>query len=442
MLSEQDHVLIGLSGGPDSVCLTVILNNLRTDFNLSLSALYIDHQLRPDEVEREIAFCRGFCESLDIRFHIRSIDVRGFAKQERLNLQEAARELRYRTYQEVAGEINATKIALGHNADDQAETMIMRLIRGAGRRGLSGMPSRRKQIIRPLIETERAGIEAFLGEMNQDSMIDSSNLRDDYLRNWLRHTFFREIKQWNPAVIADMNRAADILREEDEYLEVLVTKTLMRLISRKGDQSIELFLNPMEIIDRPLLRRILRRAVDSVRGLRRISLAHIDDILGLLRSGKAGDRVHLPDGIRAVRKYATLLITAESLPGIAARDLNVPGETVLDEIGMAVGAHILTAKEPAAGDRNSVLLDLEKIALPLRVRMRRDGDVFYPSGFGQKKKLQDFFVDEKIPRDDRQRVPIITSGNDIIWIAGFRADERFKATETTKKYLRLTIKKL
>ena len=162
MLAEGDNVLIGLSGGPDSVCLSIILDKLKEDFGLTLSAVYVDHGLRPDEVEHEKSFCKKLCSSLGITFFSKSVDVRGYAKKKRLSKQEAARELRYQVFEEIAGNVNATKISLAHNADDQAETFLMRLLRGSGPKGLSCIPPVRGKIIRPLIEIEKREIENFL----------------------------------------------------------------------------------------------------------------------------------------------------------------------------------------------------------------------------------------------------------------------------------------
>ena len=180
MLSEDDCVLIGLSGGPDSVCLAVILDKLKKDFNLSLHALYVDHGLRPDEVGKEEEFCGELCSKLEINFFSESVDVKSHVKRKGINIQEAARELRYTAYDNAAARVRATKIALGHNADDQAETLLISLFRGSGRKGLSGMPPVRNSgyrvqgsgfsvkndilIIRPLIEIERSEIEEFLSQ--------------------------------------------------------------------------------------------------------------------------------------------------------------------------------------------------------------------------------------------------------------------------------------
>ena len=177
MLYEGDRVLIGLSGGPDSVCLLHALNNLKDEYKLALHAIYIDHGLRPDEIPAEIEFCKKFCETLGVPFITKSFDVKSYAMDYGLNKQEAARELRYKAFDETSLEINASRIALAHNTDDQAETFFMRILRGTGQRGLTGIPPVRGKIMRPLIEIERKDIEEFLDSISQSFMVDSSNLK-------------------------------------------------------------------------------------------------------------------------------------------------------------------------------------------------------------------------------------------------------------------------
>lgn len=450
MLSSGDHVLIGLSGGPDSVCLAVVLGRLRDEFNLNLSAVYINHCLRPEEIEKEISFCRRFCEERSITFYERTVNVRKHAEEAGANVQESARDLRYKMYEDVAAETGAVKIALGHNADDQAETVLMRLIRGSGRRGLTGIPPVRGGIIRPLIELERQNIEEFLagvkcevhGHSGKSYIIDTSNFKEEYLRNWIRRSLLEEVRKRNPAVVHDICRTAGIIREEDEYLELQVTKTLMRMISRKSDSHIELFAGPLETLEKPLLRRVLRRAIDATMGLRGISFTHVEDIIKLIRYGKAGDRIHLPKNIRVVREYSLLKITAEAVVSIVEREIQPPCEVNINEINSVLKASIEYRTEKDVDCRESIVMDADALSFPLKVRARADGDFFYPFGFGKKKKLHDFFVDEKVPRDVRGRIPVVLSGDDIVWVAGYRADDRFKVTGKTERILKLEIKKV
>jgi tRNA(Ile)-lysidine synthase len=440
MFSESDIVLIGLSGGADSVCLTLVLHRLMKQNERLLNAVYVDHGLRPEEVRAEIEFCRNLCKKLGIGFVTRSVDARKVAEQEKLNLQESARELRYSIFEEVSDELDATRIAVGHTADDQAETVLMRLVRGAGRRGLSGIPYVRGKIIRPLLDIRREDIEKYLLERQFKFVTDASNLKAEYLRNRLRQEVIPILKKDNPSVTESINRTADILREEERYLETATTKTMMRLISRKTDKSIELFLIPLMNIHRAILRRILKRALGEIGADRGIELTHIDELIHLIKDNRSGDMINLPKEIRAVKSYSTLLLTKEVFTGLQTRYIDVPGETPFGEKGLSIISE-LSDKSVEITDRNTAVFDFERLVLPLQLRQRRKGDFFYPAGFGRRKKLQDFFVDEKVPREKRDSVPLIVSGEDIVWVAGYRMDERFRVTDRTEKCLRLIIAK-
>lgn len=439
MFGEGEKVLIGLSGGPDSVCLLHVLNLLKPECRLSLAAVYVDHNLRPDETPGEIAFCRQLCDQLHIDFILKSVDVKAHAKEKGLNKQEAARELRFRMFDEAARETGAGRIALAHHADDQAETILMRLLRGAGPQGLSGIPARRGNIIRPLLEVEKAHIDAYLDSKKIPFVTDSSNLKTDYLRNSLRLAVIPELRKINPKLTSSIASTAAILQEEERYFGIIVTKTLMKMISRKTAHRIELFLSPMENMDRVILRRVLRRAVAETEGLRGIGFVHIEDIMHLVRYGSAGDRIYLPKGIRVIKEYSLLIITSERPIRIASYILQPPGEVAIIGAGLVMKASTGEMPGDFGDGKSEVLLDAGKMQFPLEIRARQPGDFFYPLGFGKRKKLQDYFVDEKVPRDERDAVPVVVSGGEIIWVSGYRADERFRATENTKKFLRLVI---
>ena len=566
MLLSRQTVLIGLSGGPDSVCLLHILSGLKEEMSLSLYAAYIDHGLRPLDLPGEIQFCKELCERLSVPLKIRAVNVKEFAVQKGLSRQEAARQLRYQSLQEIAQEVGASRIALGHNADDQVETFFINILRGTGPKGLSGIPPVRANIIRPLIEIERREIEEFLDKNGINYIIDPSNLKDIYLRNRLRHKIIPELKRINPSFTETMIRSMRILREEEGYFDIIVTKTLMRLISSRNSATerpsnghlcdsaterqsdshidekilpckklshyrtdarshyflsycrtnakegrIELFLSPMEAIDIVILRRVFRRVIDEIMGLREVSFRHIEDILELVTKGRSGDRLYLPEGVRIIKGYSTLIITTEPPVRIGNYTLSIPGEVLIKETGVRIKAEILSEQQmgstescrtsevessQAAGisrniniflplwkrgikgdlkmkcpffykispgpsfpkrgimeltslsfknccctalPRYCAIFDADKVSSTLTIRPRQKGDFFYPMGFGKRKKLQDFFVDEKVPRDERDSIPVVLSGSDIIWIAGLRADERFKVGEGTRRFLRLRV---
>jgi tRNA(Ile)-lysidine synthase len=268
---------------------------------------------------------------------------------------------------------------------------------------------------------------------------DSSNLKGDYFRNMVRLSLMPVLKRSNPNLVQSMVHTMAILREEERYFGLLVTKTLMKLISRKTGKRIELFLAPMEAMDTVILRRVLRRAIEETKGLERIGFVHIEEIIRLIRRSAAGSRLALPGGIRVIREYALLVITSEEPARIAQYELSVPGEAVIFGAGLVLTAAFAETAEEIGDGRSAVLLDADRMKLPLMVRPRQPGDYFYPMGFGKRKKLQDLFVDMKVPRDERDRIPLVVSGDDIVWVAGVRADDRFRITEQTKKILRLGI---
>ncbi len=444
MLSHGDGVLAGLSGGPDSVCLLVILDRLREHFGINLCASYIEHGLRPGETPGEIDFCRKLCLWLNVPFSVKSVDVKSFAKTHRLNKQEAARELRYKALNEAAHTAGAAKIALGHTADDQAETVIMRLLRGAGTLGLSGIPPVRKNIIRPMIGIGRKEIECFLDTEQIGFLIDSSNREDKYMRNKIRRAVMPALKSLGPDMAITIARTADIFREEDNYLELQTTKALMKLISRKTDTAIELLILPIERMDKALVRRVIRRAVSAVEGLRGIGFIHIEALLDLVKSGHSGDRIYLPRGVLAIKGYSTLTITSDHTPALETRTIEGPGDIVIREASMVLSCTVVDVSGAGPGmdcgdGRETALFDAATLPFPLHVRSRKPGDFFYPSGFGKKKKLQDFFVDEKVPRDRRDSIPLLLSDGKVVWIVGYRTDERYRIDKNIVKGLKFEV---
>ena len=441
MLCGRETVLVALSGGPDSVCLLSVLNKLKQELSLTLHAVYVDHNLRPEEVPGEIAFCRDLCIGMGINFIVRSIDVKSSVAESGMNKQEAARELRYRAFDEACFEVNADRIALAHNADDQVETVVMRLLRGSGTKGLAGIPAVRKNIIRPLIETERFAIEKYLASEGLTFVTDSSNLKTDYFRNRIRRSLMPLLRDINPSVCRTITHTTSVLQEEERYFGIIVTKTLMKLISRKKPDRIELFISPLESMEKVILRRLLRRAVDETRGIRGIGFDHIEDIIKLIRKGVSGDRIYLPKGVRVIREYSLLVLTAETPVRINRYEISPPCDVLIREAGVVIRATFEDRPACIPDGTDAVVLDCGAMQFPLLIRPREEGDFFYPLGFGRRKKLQDFFVDAKVPRDERDRVPVICSGNEIVWIAGYRADERFRVAEKTEKTLKLVILK-
>ncbi len=451
MLYGGERVLVGLSGGPDSVCLLHLLTELRGPLKLTLSAMYVDHSLRPEDVKREMDFCRDLCKQWGVEFFTASVPTKDFARTNKLSIQEAARHLRYKVLQDRAGLWEADRLATGHTADDQAETVLLRLLRGAGMRGLSGIPPVRDNIIRPLIQVKRAEIEEYLAQKGIEFITDPSNLKMDYLRNRVRREIIPLLSRYNPNLVETLARTADIMREEDAFIESFVNKAMMRLISRKTDERVELFLSPLENMEIVILRRVLRRIINETMGFG-LSYEHIESIIDLIRQERVerlkiqqsstGSRLSLPRGVRVIKGYSTLIITRERPKHLGEYQLQVPGETLLKEAGIVLISSIYDATEiKDLGDgKNEAVFDLDTLSLPLTIRARRKGDYFYPLGLKGRKKLQDFFVDEKVPREERDTVPLLLSDDQIVWVVGHRIDERFKVTPSTRRVLRIVVR--
>lgn len=453
MIHNYDNILIALSGGADSTALTIFLSEIRQKYSLDLHAVYINHLLRPDEIKEEIAHCKRLCQNLKVSFNEATIDVKEFCSQHKLSIQEGARQLRYELLSEKSQILGCNKIAVAHSLDDQAETVLMRLIRGTGVSGLSGILPVRGKIIRPFIEVSRREIEDYILlnanriglDSNKPFIVESSNLKTDYLRNKIRLFIMPEIKKINSNFLSVIVRTTDIIRDEERYFEILVTKALMRMISRKGEGFIELFCQPLESMDRPVLRRLLRRAVDEVKDLRGISFINIEDIIDLIKKRKSGDRIYIDKRIRVIKGYSTLMITSLMPLRLKEQVIASEGQYVIQEASMVIEITVCERNELHDHDNTSkdtVMINGDKVDFPLTIRARRAGDYFYPLGFGKKKKIQDFFVDEKIPRDERDVVPLLTSGNDILLIVGHRLDDRYKVDKDTKKVIKCQVKPL
>lgn len=455
MLSEGDKVLIAVSGGSDSVFLLYLFNHLKEKYQLSLHVAHLNHGFRK-EAEKDADFVRRLAADLTIPFTSKKIDVPSYAKKKRLSKQEAAREVRYSFLKDVANKKGANKIALGHTADDQAETFIMRMIRGSGPKGMGGINpclqitdcGSRFTVIRPLIEIGRKEIMDYLKKNKISFIQDPSNIADVYMRNRIRNELIPFIeKGYNPRVKESFVHSAEILREEDSFLEDYTRKILSELVTLREKGRIEIALNPFLDLDKAIQRRIVRIIIEELKGsLKGYAMEHINKVIDSIALGQTGKRINLPKGIVVQRDYDHLSFYFKNLkfrtPNSELRtyDVNVPGITKIPELNLKIQAEIRESPVSFGNGKFQAIFDFEKISDRIRIRKRREGDFFFPIGMGGKgKKLKTYFIDEKIRRDERERIPILVSGNDILWIIGHRQDERYKVEEGTKKVLLIRV---
>jgi tRNA(Ile)-lysidine synthase len=444
MIHGGDTVLVGVSGGPDSVCLLDILHKLADELKISLIVSHYNHGLRPGEDESETLFVRELAKKLNLPC------VTGKAPpslgKKRASIEERARNERYHFLEKVRAKRRAQKIALGHNLDDQAETIIMRLLRGSGPSGLTGIPPcRDTTIIRPLIEVGRREIERYLKARELNYVTDSSNLKTDHLRNKVRLELMPLLDQHQPQLAHLLGQTADILREEDAYLERISEAWLSREAVLKPDNSTQIPISSFLNLPVALRRRVTRQSIGRAKhDLRRISWDHVESILRLAHSEKPQASIHLPGRLNVKRNYDYLIVSSGEgrKPRPFSHTLHASGVYRIKEIGRTIS--IAEVKNRKGLDLHqspyTAFLDADKMRYPLKLRSFKPGDRFVPFGMTGHKKLKDFFVDNKVPAKMRYSTPLLCCDDTIVWVSGLRIDDRFKVTPETKRVLKIALR--
>ncbi len=430
LLNKGDTVLAAVSGGPDSTALLLSLLKLKKEYGLKLAVAHINYHLRKADSDRDQSFVEALAKKYGLPFYLKNID--GKKEFKTGSLQEKARELRYAFFLKLAGEIKANKLGVGHNKDDQVETVLMRFLRGSGAGGLSGMPVKRGlaegcTLIRPLLEIKRKEIEGFLKKNKLKARKDKSNNEPVYLRNKLRLKLLPLLKkEYNSNIEDSLFRMSGIFSSENDFLNKEAVKHL------KNSRG-EYFVSKKEFDGLPagLKLRVLRELIRKIKGdLTGVDSGHLAEALSHKKN------ISLPGGLSLLNVSGRLLAVKKTGNPKQIR-LKVPGVTCFGNKKVAV-----TIKDVVKyfGRKNEAFLDAKKVELPLFIRTRRDGDRFMPFGMKKFKKLQDFMVDEKIPSYKRDLVPLlIDSRGDILWLAGCRADERYRVTQKTKKIICLSL---
>jgi tRNA(Ile)-lysidine synthase len=457
MLSPGDAVLAGVSGGPDSVALIHILNRLAGEFRISIGVAHLDHGLRGEASRRDARYVAELAEGLGIPCFSARRDVAGYQRTQRLSLEEAARQVRYEFFETTADRRGFDKIALGHHADDNAELVLMHLLRGSGPLGISGIPPVRDcRFVRPLIDLERRQIIDYLSEIGADYVTDASNADMRYERNRIRGHLIPLLREkYNPDVSRTLNRLAEILRAEEAWLAPIVTDLLERCCIAEGPDRITLSLPALRELAPAARRRVLRAAVKRVKGdLRRIGLAHIDRLCREIPGGACrGNRtLHLPDRIQAMRTRSEIVIVQAARPLRAERlppdtpafeyRVDGPMELWIQPIGRRLRFSVMPAGDAdhwKDAPPDMAFMDVAALRFPLRVRNVLPGDRFTPLGLQGTQKLKSFFINNKVPAAERRRCPLVLSGDAIVWVAGHRIADPVKVTGTSKNLLKVEL---
>ena len=449
LISQGEGVLVGLSGGPDSLALIHILHSLKNRLGIKLFACHLNHNIRGAAADEDQEFVSSFCRKIGVPLMVETFDVPSFARQNKLSLEDAGRKARYAFFDRVMKKFGAAKIALGHNADDNVETSLMRLITGSGARGLSGIAAKRGNIVRPLIMCWRNEIEAYCKLNGLHPRIDETNLDKKYLRNRIRHELIPLLKKYNPNVKSAISKATELLASDYKYLKDVATKALHGATIKLGGDQMLVDIDKLMMYPEPVAKLVIRLAVEAVKGdLENITFSHIEAIFSKLPDEKKWE-LHLPSGVFAMGDGDSLEIsTVIPIPEekIYFRyKLGIPGKLFLKEAGLRISAEKIS--DPSKLDldlknKNEALLDLGKLGSNVTVRSRLEGDKFSPLGIAGTKKLKDFFINEKVPPQKKDLVPIVEGKKGIAWVGGMRIDNRFKITGRTKEAVRLLLEPL
>ncbi len=440
MFAPGDVVLAAVSGGVDSTALLNLLVAHRDRLKISLHVAHLNHMLRKGDAELDARFVQGLAQKFNLPVTVEAVDVAALAKQEKLGIEEAARLARYEFFERVARKIGAGRIAVAHTADDNVETFLMRLLRGAGLKGLCGIPPKRGLIVRPLIKAWRREIEDYVGALKLVPRRDHTNYESKYLRNSVRLKLIPQLKIYNLNIKEIILQTILLLTEDNLYLENKAAEAL-GAVQRDGEPGeVRLDLARLKKIEPALRGHLLRLAVSRVKGdLNQLAYGHVRAVLDKLDATEKWE-LHLPGGFFAQGGRDELVVSREREPQREAKvfkyALSVPGRVELKEIGRTFGCEFAEQLDKTAGP-NVAYVDQAALGREVIVRNKLPGDRFMPLGLKGTKKVQDFFVDEKVPAGERDDVPVVESGGRIIWLGGWRLDERAKVTERTKKIVRL-----
>ncbi len=460
MIQKGDTVLVGVSGGVDSVALLHVLCRLAPDFNVNLGVAHMNHGLRGEESERDAGFVQSLAKSLDLPYFMDKCDTKTYAKNNNLTKEEAARHLRYNFYLRIGRERRFGKIALGHHKEDTAELILMNLFRGSGPRGLSGIPPVRDSIIRPLIDVSRGQILNYINAAGYAYINDSSNIDIQFLRNRVRHKLIPILeREYNPSIVESFNRLANILRDEEDWIESIIEPYFKKTKIAESHHEIIFSVKNLKEFHRAPLRRIIRKGILHVKGnLRKISLLHLNAAIDLLENGKDKKRLDLPDLIFIQRHGDHLIIGKQKKLRSRIRkkpvkktyyayEIHHPGTVLIEEIGKWLTFSHISLEEAHGFDISfrkeqspyEGYFDMELLQFPLTIRSFRNGDRFRPLGLSGSQKVKDFFINHKVPFNQRAQCPILESQGKIIWVVGYRIDDSVKISSFTRKVLKVRI---
>lgn len=444
LIQNEDKVLVALSGGPDSVCLLSILYNLKDYFNIEIGAAHVNHMLRGDEAVKDEEYAKAICSELGIKFFSKRVDINKISKDKGISHELAGREERYKFFEDISKAKGYNKIAIAHNANDQAETVLMNMMRGSGIEGLCGIRSKREGgIIRPIMCLSRNEIEEYCDSYKLNPRIDATNLENIYRRNKVRLDIIPYMKKnFNKDIIETLNRMANLLQIDNDFLEKECNNSYKKYC-RKNKKNLIISKDAF-LIEKAILTRIIKKSFIEFSGkYTNFEMKHIYDVISLANNS-TNKKINLPHGIIAENVYGDIHlkykdnIKSEENEIILIKENINNKEVQYGEYNISFS--IISNKNNIEFSNNVLIkyFDYDKIKERLIIRKRKNGDKMIPLGMKGSKKIKDIFMDLKIPVDQRDTVPILCFDNEVAWIVGHKVSDRFKITRETKNIIKIT----
>ncbi|MEG1409242.1 MAG: tRNA lysidine(34) synthetase TilS [Terrisporobacter sp.] len=448
LLQKGDKIVLGLSGGPDSVSLLHVLKQLESEYDISIYAAHLNHQIRGIEAQKDVMYISRLCDSLGVKLFVKSINVPAYCKENGLSIEEGARKLRYEMFYEIKQKTKSNKIAIGHNLNDQAETILMRMMRGTGLQGLRGIEYKRDDtIIRPILDIERSSIEKYCDEHELNPRIDSTNLENIYTRNKIRLELIPYMQEnFNNNVVESICRMGNNLKLDSEYIEQEGINKFNEVAKLNNNEEVEISLDKYIDLHKAIKSRIIRNSIKYILGdTNFVDQKHIEDIIELEEDTKINKKIVLPRGLFVYRNKNNILLTNKE---ITYEEIEfcykVPKEGVIKikELGVFVETKVISIDRfnSMKVDKASKGFDLDKFKGGIFVRNRKSGDKIKLAAGS--KKLKSLFIDLKIPRENRSRIPVVVDDNEVVCVGDYKISENYKIDANTKEVLKITFKKL
>ena len=471
MVNDQDKIIIGVSGGADSVCLLFALKKIREERDFTFEVVHVNHGLRGESADRDERFVRECCEKLDVPCHIYHVNVKEMATREKLSIEDAGRNLRRQTFEKVMKETGSNKVALAHHQNDNAETLLMNLARGSGLRGVSGIKPISEHYIRPLLCLTRDEIEEYLEDKGISFCVDETNEEIHFTRNRIRNVVIPHLEKVNSKAVIHMNETMNHLREIETLLEMKAEEVFSQVVhvkdssayrsNNQGGQGIEkvelsgycileegFIIQPL-VIQKVIIKKVMERASGEKRDISRV---HVEQVLELFNK-QAGKQIHLPYRLTGIRNVQEVLIVQKEDAQAANHfsdpkekkevEIKIPGTTQVPAYNIAIECRWIPEGEckfyQPSHSVYTKAIDYDIIKNGLFLRTREAGDRITVDRQGSRQKLKSYFINEKIPQSKRDNIPLLVDGKEVVWVIGYRMNMEYHIHSDTQKILEIKV---